>query len=115
MQLLVTTRRANVASTAGGKVIDVDTVDDETARRMLAFAAGCEAGTLPPEAKGLLSACNGLPLALAMAGALIKSGADWSTAVAEYGRLHMTSSRMMMPSCIQTRGILTGRCKRWSR
>ena len=84
MVLLVTTRRAGVASTAGGSVIDVDIADNATARRMLALAAGCEASALPTHADGVLRACCGLPLALAMAGALIANGTGWADVVAEW-------------------------------
>ena len=84
MVLLVTTRRANVASTAGGDVINVDVVDDATARRMLAGAAGYEVDALPSHANGGLRACCGLPLALAMAGALIAHGTEWADVAAEW-------------------------------
>ena len=84
MVLFVTTRRADVALTAGGDVIDVDIVDDATARCMLARAADCEVDTLPTYADGVLRACCGLPMALAMAGALIAHGTGWEDVTAEW-------------------------------
>ena len=84
VQLLVTTRQAAVAATVGGDVIDVDTVDGETARRMLARAAVHEVDALPKEADAVLEACCGLPLALSMAGAIIKHGGTWASMLAEW-------------------------------
>ena len=51
---------------------------------MLAGAAGCEVDALPSHADGVLRACCGLPLALAMAGALVAHGTEWADVAAEW-------------------------------
>lgn len=75
LSLLITTREAEVASAAGATQTEVDTVDEATARAMLAGAAGLAgADALPAEAEAVLTDCAGLPLTLAIAGALCKGG-----------------------------------------
>jgi hypothetical protein len=52
-------------------------LDDEEARQLLADWAGQGLETLPPEAEEVASICGRLPLALAICGAVIRSGLPW--------------------------------------
>jgi tetratricopeptide (TPR) repeat protein len=74
MRLLVTTRKTEVASAGNVNPVIVGCVDKDTARCMIARAAGIHPEQLPPEASRVLSECANLPLALAMAGALCRGG-----------------------------------------
>ena len=85
LRLLVTTREQAVATAGGATLIEVDCVDDATARRMLASAAGLD-GDLPAEAEAVLKACARLPLALAVAGATFATDKtlSWAQLAAEW-------------------------------
>ena len=103
LNLLVTTRRSQIAPdrgqlvpdrsqiAPGGRgalIIEVGPVDDATARQILergASISGKEA-KLPVEASTILEACAGLPLALALAAALCRGGDEgaWVTLAAEW-------------------------------
>ena len=63
VRLFVTTREQAVATAGGATPIEVNCVDEDTARHMLANAAQLD-GALPPEAELVLKACAGLPLTL---------------------------------------------------
>jgi hypothetical protein len=73
-RLLVTTLDQAVATALGAVAIAVDQLDDEASRALLADWAG---GPLPPEAEVVLEACDGLPFALAIVGAMIANRTPW--------------------------------------
>ena len=89
LNLLVTTRRSQIAPGGrGALIIEVGPVDDTTARKILergASISGKEA-RLPVEASAILEACAGLPLALALAAALCRGGDEgaWVSLAAEW-------------------------------
>lgn len=104
LNLLVTTRRSQIApdrgqlvpdrfqiapgAGRGALIIEVGPVDDATARQILergASISGKEA-KLPVEASAILEACAGLPLALALAAALCRGGDEgaWVSLAAEW-------------------------------
>ena len=103
LNLLVTTRRSQIAPdrgqlvpdrsqiAPGGRgalIIEVGPVDDATARQILergASSTGKEA-RLPVDASAILEACAGLPLALALAAALCRGGDEgaWVSLAAEW-------------------------------
>lgn len=76
--LLVTTRDRAVLDPAAA-VFPVDTLDASRSRQVLASWAGVEPGALPVEAYEVVTACGGLPLALAAAGGLAGKGTSWAT------------------------------------
>jgi ABC-type dipeptide/oligopeptide/nickel transport system ATPase component len=71
-RLLFTTRQEDLANTYGASVHNVGLLSAELARRLLASSAGLDANALPTEADGVLEECGGLPLAIAMAGAMVR-------------------------------------------
>jgi TIR domain/NB-ARC domain len=75
---LVTCLDPKVATVLGAVPIGVETLDDESARRLLRLWTG---GSLPEEADFVLAACEGLPFALAITGAMIHDGVPWNRVV----------------------------------
>jgi NB-ARC domain/TIR domain/SIR2-like domain len=78
-RLLFTTRNDEIAAVVGAQSQSLDVLDEQQSRRLLATYAGSEEADLPEEAFGILRVCHGLPLALAMIGALLhnKPLAHW--------------------------------------
>lgn len=76
IRVLVTTRDARVLFT-GDTPVNVGDLDHESARCVLADYAGWPAGDLPGEALPIVTACAGLPLALALAGGLVAEHWGW--------------------------------------
>ena len=71
-RLLFTTRDAGLASTYADRVHKVGALTTGQARQLLAEWAEVNVGELPAEADGVLSQSGGLPLAIAMAGAMVR-------------------------------------------
>ena len=72
-RLLFTTRNDEVAATIGAQSQPLDILDEQQSRHLLATYAGREESDLPEEASGILHECHGLPLALAMVGAMLRN------------------------------------------
>ncbi len=72
-RLLFTTRDDEIAATVGARSHPLDLLDERLSRHLLAAYAAVEEKTLPQEADGILRECHGLPLALAMIGAMLRS------------------------------------------
>lgn len=91
-RLLVTTLDSAVATALGTTAIPVGQLDDDGARRMLADWSG---GPLPPEADPVLEACDGLPFALAVVGAMVANRTPWRVVAdaLEARRLDLISGR----------------------
>ncbi len=59
---------------------DIEDADERAeCRRLLGRYAGADPGTFPPEAEQVLAHCGGLPLALAICGAMMQDGESWQT------------------------------------
>lgn len=71
--LLVTTREAGLAAALGAAAVAVGELDPGDALTLLARWAGADVARLPPQAEALAQECGALPLALAMAGAMVGS------------------------------------------
>jgi WD40 repeat protein len=76
---LVVARDARVVTALGGTRHVVGLLTDTEALRLLAVAAGIEADSdaLPPEAREVLDECGRLPLAIALAGGMVRTGVSW--------------------------------------
>jgi TIR domain/NB-ARC domain len=72
---LLTTLDQAVATALGAVDIAVDQLDDASARRLL---EGWADGPLPPEVDAVLEACDGLPFALAIVGAMVRNRVPWA-------------------------------------
>jgi tetratricopeptide (TPR) repeat protein len=75
---LVTCLDPKVATVLGAVPIEVEKLDDESARRLLSSWTG---GFLPEEADPVLAECDGLPFALAITGAMIRDGVPWTRVI----------------------------------
>jgi WD40 repeat protein len=81
-RLLVTTRDAGVLSALGAEDIELDVLDEAHALELLATWTGTPAERLPQEAKPLVKRCGYLPLAISVAGAMVRDGTPWSDILA---------------------------------
>src|SRR6266516_865722 len=77
-RVLLTTLDQAVATALGTVEIPVGQLDEAAARRMLASWAG---GPLPESADAVLAACDGLPFALAVIGAMVANRTPWALVV----------------------------------
>ena len=75
---LLTTLDQAVATALGAVDIAVDELDDDSSRRLL---EGWADGTFPPEADAVVEACDGLPFALAIVGAMVRTRVPWDFVV----------------------------------
>jgi NB-ARC domain/Domain of unknown function (DUF4062) len=74
--LLITTRDQNILDRFV-RIQKVTTLTAEPARRLLAAWAGQDPASLPAEAREVERHCDGLPLALAIAGGMVADGFGW--------------------------------------
>ena len=74
---LITTRDAGLLTSLGGAHHVVELLTDAEALRLLAVAAGIEPDALPAEAHEVLAECGRLPLAVALAGGMVRAGTPW--------------------------------------
>jgi DNA-binding SARP family transcriptional activator len=75
------TSRSLLPDLAGGFLIDLDVLDDEEARTLLATIVGAERLNAEPDAADrVLAACAGLPLAIRIAGVRLATRTGWTIA-----------------------------------
>lgn len=74
---LVTTRNAGLLSSLGSSHHLVELLTDEEALRLLAVGAEVDPDALPAEAREVLTECGRLPLAVALAGGMVRAGTPW--------------------------------------
>ena len=75
---LITTRDAGLLTSIGGTHHLLQLLTDDEALRLLAVAVGLAPADLPIDARDMLAECGRLPLAIALAGGMAKSGISWS-------------------------------------
>jgi hypothetical protein len=85
-RVLITTRDAGVLTLVGAREEPLAKFDAGQAQRLLVQWAGIEAQDLPSSAARVAELCDYLPLALALAGAQIADGVQWSTLIGELER-----------------------------
>jgi WD40 repeat protein len=88
-RLLLTTRDADLLVALGARELPLDVLSEELALELLASWARQAPGSLPAAARKVAENCGYLPLALALAGARVQSGASWDEVFSalELGRL----------------------------
>lgn len=74
---VITTRNAGAARTLGGRVLMIDVPSEGDAAAILAQSAGSSVDALSPAAFELLSMLGHHPLAMAIAGGMVRHGASW--------------------------------------
>jgi len=77
-RMIVTTRDAGLITALGGTEHQVHLLTEAESRHLLAQWAHQPGGELPDEALQILDECDGLPLALALCGALAREGTAWA-------------------------------------
>ncbi|HEX5757758.1 MAG TPA: NB-ARC domain-containing protein [Thermoanaerobaculia bacterium] len=75
---LTTTRDAGVLTALGAENVELDLLSEPQALALLANWIGRPAADLPEEAKALVRHCGYLPLAISVAGAIVRDGTPWS-------------------------------------
>ncbi len=78
---LITTRDAGVLTALGAENIELDVLSEEQALALLSIWIDEPAGSLPEEAKTLVRRCGYLPLAISVAGAMVRDGTAWADIV----------------------------------
>ena len=76
-RLLVTTRDADLLVALAARELPLNILSEELALELLASWAGQQRAALPAAASEVAASCGYLPLALALAGARVASGARW--------------------------------------
>ena len=71
-QMLITTRDSGLVTGIGAVEHSLNLLSPDQARVLLAGWTGCEVADLPPQADEIARECGYLPLALSMAGAMLK-------------------------------------------
>lgn len=72
--MLFTTRNQGLAAAVTARAHEVNILKENDARTLLATWVALPASDLPPQADTIIKECGGLPLALAMSGALLRTG-----------------------------------------
>jgi len=75
-RMLITTRNSDIITDLGGTEHRLGLLKVDKARKLLADWAGYDADFLPKEADEIVQECGGLPLALAMTGAMLQGKPD---------------------------------------
>jgi WD40 repeat protein len=75
---LITSRDAGLLTSLGGAHHAVDLLTEGESLRLLAVASGIEREALQCEVLAVLGECGGLPLAVALAGGIVRAGTSWS-------------------------------------
>jgi NB-ARC domain len=75
---LITTRDAGLLTSLGGVHHVLDLLTEGESLRLLAVASGIEREALPGAALEVLGECGGLPLAVALAGGMVRAGTPWT-------------------------------------
>jgi APAF-1 helical domain/WD domain, G-beta repeat len=85
----VTTRDADLLVALGARELPLGVLSEELALELLASWSGQARGSLSAAARNVAENCGYLPLALALAGARVQSGASWDDVLSalEHGRL----------------------------
>jgi WD40 repeat protein len=77
-RLLLTTRDASLLTALGAENLEIDVLSDPQALALLAAWTERPADSLPEEAGALVRRCGYLPLAVSVAGAMVRDGYSWS-------------------------------------
>ena len=102
-RLLFTTRDDEIASTVGARSHPLDVLNDQQSRLVLAAYAAVRENDLPKETDGILRECHGLPLALAMIGAMLrnKSPQRWADVLHSLRNADLDAIKIQVPKlCI---------------
>jgi len=107
-RLLITTRNQEVAQGLGATVREIRELKPTDALVMLAAYAGRPMETLPKVAQEIVSECGELPLAVAMAGAMLQGRPDdqWPTLLEQLKNADLEHLAAVLPQYRQHRSML---------
>lgn len=94
----MTTRDAQLVTTIGGVLYQAQLLSTNEARRLLAEWSETPLEELPTVASELLGHCAGLPLAVAICGAMIRDGQTWSDVVSDLRAAELEFVRHDLPA-----------------
>ena len=97
-RLLITTRDGSLVTALGANEHVVGLLPDDIARQMLAEWSECPTDDLPADADALLSAVGGLPLAIALCGAMVRDGMAWSDLLDAFGERDLDFAEASLPN-----------------
>lgn len=98
-RMLVTTRNLDALLAADITAHALDVMTLEQARTLLSLWAAIDAARLPAEATEVAEACGRLPLALAIAGAMVrKPGGNWARVLRLLGSARLDKLRGKLPA-----------------
>ncbi|MBT9310638.1 NB-ARC domain-containing protein [Leptothoe kymatousa] len=96
-QMLVTTRDSSLVTGIGAVEHSLNLLSPDQARVLLARWTGCGVTELPTEADKIARECGYLPLALAMAGAMLKKSRRWESVLQRLQRADLDKIRQQFP------------------
>ncbi|MEO0459076.1 MAG: NB-ARC domain-containing protein, partial [Cyanobacteria bacterium P01_A01_bin.114] len=96
-QMLITTRDSGLVTGIGAVEHALDVLSSSQANLLLAGWMGCEPGTLPVVADEIARECGYLPLALAMAGAMLKKSRRWDGVLQRLQRADLDKIKQQFP------------------
>ncbi len=97
-RILITTRDEKIVRDTGAGKHRLEVLNDEQALILLAQWANCDVADLPPEAYEMIQECSNLPLALAMAGAIMRyHGVKWEAVLSRLRSADIEKIRYEFP------------------
>jgi len=96
-QMLITTRDSGLVTGIGAVEHSLDLLSLAQASVLLARWTGCEITELPPQADEIARECGYLPLALSMAGAMLKKNRRWDSVLQRLQRADLDKIRQQFP------------------
>ncbi|NEQ50352.1 MAG: hypothetical protein F6K11_09505, partial [Leptolyngbya sp. SIO3F4] len=96
-QMLITTRDSSLVTGFGAVEHSLELLSQQQARQLLADWTGCELDDLPPQADEIARECGYLPLALSMAGAMLKKNRRWDSVLQRLQRADLAKIRQQFP------------------
>ena len=96
-QMLITTRDSGLVTGIGAAEHSLNLLSPDQARVLLAGWTGCEVADLPPQADEIARECGYLPLALSMAGAMLKKTRRWDSVLQRLQRADLDKIRQQFP------------------
>ncbi|MEM9485001.1 MAG: NB-ARC domain-containing protein, partial [Cyanobacteria bacterium P01_F01_bin.116] len=96
-QMLITTRDSGLVTGIGAVEHSLNLLSSEQARVLLAGWTGCEVTELPPQANEIARECGYLPLALSMAGAMLKKSRRWDSVLQRLQRADLDKIKQQFP------------------
>jgi WD40 repeat protein len=99
-RLLLTTRSVDVVAATAAREHIFGVLGEDQARKLLESCAGRAVSSLPPAAQGLLQACDGLPLALAIVGGMLygEPEARWQSVLNSITGVNLDAIALQFPT-----------------